>query len=162
MQPEWTKMWLRGDVLGMALWLDTRGYSLSRDFEAVFLKTQCDMAEITLTELADACNIDYEAMYAIHYGDGKHIKQPDGDWSDAVKRIVEHLGVEPERLFMPMERVRAIQAAAAKKLKGRNLSEGFAQSMEEIGDLPQGYDEDIDKFLDSLSAKWHAGRDKKE
>jgi hypothetical protein len=158
-------MWLQGDVLGMALWLDTRGYSLSRDFEAVFLKTQCDMAGITLTELADVCNVDYEAMYAIHYGDGKHIKQPDGDWSEAVKRIVAYLEVEPEQLFMPMGRVREIQAAALKKLKGRGtrkLPEDFAKSMEKIGELPQGYGEDMDKFLDDLIAKWHAAHDKKE
>ena len=161
MQPEMTRLQVEGDILGLALYADTRGFTLSRDFEAIFLQTQCKMAETTLGELADVCSIDHEAMYAIHYGDGKHIKQPDGEWTEAVKHIAAHLHVEPERLFMPMERVRKIEAAAAKKLKRidpEKLKRAVKQAMEDGGEYPDDYGEGMDKFLDGLIAKYNAAR----
>jgi|GEM_PF-6714398 hypothetical protein len=118
MQPKLLKLRVQDDILGVALCVETRGFALSRDFSAEGINVRCTITGIKPSELAQQCNIDPEAMHAILFGDGAHIVKPNGEYTEAMKRIAFHFNAKPEDLVIPMKRIHEIEASARAKLKG--------------------------------------------
>lgn len=117
MQPKLLKLRVQDDIPGVALCVETRGFTLSRDFSTVGIEVKCTIADIKPAQLAQQCTIDPEAMHAILFGDGAHIVQSNGEYTEAMKRIAAHFNSSPEDLVMPVKRLREIEAGARAKLK---------------------------------------------